>query len=265
MKKLILFLACVSLSFGQSTKVGGTGGTKVGGSGATKVSAVVPSVGNITVDLWQTFEGGTLDASTLQSNDNNAGATWTVTGASKDTNSAAQRTMTTTVNTVTDTGTLGFRRDNNNGTGVVLCDLNSYPTTQYAGFWFQATTLDSGSYTRVYGLGEGTEGTNIVGLSVDNAAGTYTAKLYNTGGSSSTITIAAATFYQAQITLIKNGTCLLRIYNVAGTQVGVEVSLAGGNFSAFYHQLTPAASSSSTGFIYIDNLVIRSSPIFSWQ
>lgn len=241
------------------TKVGGSGKTKVGGSGKTKVNPVVVPGGNITADLWQTFEGGTLDASTLQANDNNATALWTVTGAGKDTNSSAERATFSTVNSVSDTGTLGCRRDNSTATGSVLCDLNiAEVATQSVGFWFQVTALDDGTYSRIIGFGEGSGGTLIVGMSIDRAGANYTAKLYNTGaGSSSTITISAATWYWATLKVVVNGTCLLRVYNTSGSLVGSEQSLTGDNYHFYYHGMPISASTSGTGSTYMDDFVIN--------
>ncbi len=214
-----------------------------------------PGRTNFVVDGWQTFEGGTLDQTTLEANDNNATATWGVNGVSKDTHANAEKATLSLINAVADSGGLGTRRDHDLGTGTITLDLNAYPDTQSVGFWLQITALADGSSAFPAYWGDNNNDIDtICRLAVSRSGGTYSASIGNSGGSSSSITISPAAFYWVTVKIVKNGTCLMRIYDASGVQVGSEVSVAGQNVSFFYHRLG-ANSSSNIGFTYIDDYI----------
>jgi len=214
--------------------------------------------GNITVDLWSPMETASPDATTLKAAATGgavASSSWLCTG-SQATSTSAERATISTVNTVADTGTYGYR-GNHNTPNRVRIDLNTYPTTQSTGFWYQCTVLDNNTYTQVAGLGESEAPSAVIALvRVENNGGTYTIFLSHSGGNSGTITISAATFYWVTVKYIQNGTCSISVFNTSGSQVGSTQTLAGQNKSPFYHNFGCLTSLSGSGDDYIDDYVI---------
>ena len=222
---------------------------------ATVTRNVAGAASNLTVDLWQTFES-TLDAGGLAATDNTVlSVTWTVTGVGKSMNASAQQTMLSTVNTVSDTGTQGMVVDNNTGSGSIQLEITGGGTSETIGFWLNVTALTDATETIVYAAGETATADSIVQVSTKRSGSTYTLHIDNTTAESSTITISAATWYWVTAKVVRNGTCLLRVYSTSGTQVGSEVSVTGQLKSFFYHFFY-GPSSSSTGERRVDNFVV---------
>lgn len=223
--------------------------------GVVMGAGVAAASSNITVDLWQTFEFDTpADATKLNAADSFTGGVWAVSGTHSISTDAEQATL-STFNSTADTGnTRGIIFDHNEN-GRIYVDLNTYPTTQSAGFWFKVTALDDGAFFYLYGLGEGTSpGTsNIVNVQVIRSGAAYTA-LLKSASDSSAITISANTRYWATVQTVKNGTCSLSIYSTSGSQVGSTVTVAGRDLATYYHSL--GFSNSSTGVTHIDDFVI---------
>lgn len=214
--------------------------------------------GDITVQLWQTFEGA-LDASGLAANDNHASATWTVTGDGKTVETVAERATVSTVNTVADSGTQGLQVVNSTGTGSVRVDTTNYATTQSVGFWFRVTALTDSTYAVGYAAGEGIlSGTAIITLRMSRSGSAYTILLHQptTPADSGTVSVSIDTWYWISIKVVRNGTCLLRVYDTSSALVGSEQSLAGSDYNFWYHYF-PGASGSATGNYYIDDFVIN--------
>lgn len=209
---------------------------------------------NLVVDLWQDFEGA-LDAAGLEANDHNASATWTVTGVGKTVDAAAQMDMISTVGGVTDTGVQGLVMDNNTATGVIQCELSTAPTTQTVGFWFRSTAMTDGGSDPIYSAGETSTTDAIIRFRMNRSGSTYTVHLFNGTSTSGTVTISINTAYWATLKVVRNGTCLMQIYDTGGSQVGSEQSLTGQDRQFFYH-LFPGAAFSSTGARHVDNFVI---------
>lgn len=221
-------------------------------------SSAAPS--NITVDLWSPMETASPSAATLKgaaSGGSVAASAWATTGTPVTSASAQKALPLSTINSTATTGTYGYV-GNHNTPAYFTIDLNTYPTTQSVGFMLQVTTLSSGTYTNPWVFGETTApGSSIVSLRVENNAGTYTAYLFNGGGTSGTVTISAATWYWVTIKAVQSGTCTLAIYNgTSGAQIGSNQTLAGSANQPYYHNIGGIASTSGTGDTYIDNFVI---------
>jgi len=214
--------------------------------------------GNLTVDLWAPIETLLPTAANLKSSASGpavAASAWSITGIQLGSASAEKATL-STINTASDPAAYGYV-GNHNVPNYFTIDLNTYPTTQSVGLWFQVTTLSAGTYCNPWVFGESTApGLSIATLRVANNAGVYTAYLFNGGGSSGTVTISAATWYWATAKAVQSGTCTLAIYSASGVQVGSNQTVIGSANQPFYHSLGGIASSSGTGDTYVDDFVI---------
>lgn len=215
---------------------------------------------NITANLWCTMETATPTGSGLSSVSSGslaAGTTFTSAGTAVTTAAGAQQALVSTVNTSATTGSLGLA-GHHDTPGWCRFELASATATQSVCFTLKVTSLSSGTFTVPTGWGESVTLTEqICYLRVENNAGTYTIFLKNSGGSSSTVTISANTFYILSVKVVSNSTCSLNVYSTAGVQQGSTVTLAGINKSFFYHFLGCLTSDSTAGDDYIDNYCIN--------
>lgn len=220
---------------------------------------------NITADLWSPMETVAPDATTLKTASSPlplgtvaGSSTWDTSHGTQLTSTSAQKALISTVNGNSTSGTYGYvgHHDTPN---YVRIDLNTgYTSNQSVVFSYQCTALDSGSYTIPAAWGEdGSTPNVIVRFRVENNAGVYTAMLETDLGTSSAITIAAATSYYVTVKVaVSGGTCSLAVFNSAGTQVGSTVTIAGQSKNLYYHIFGCFASISASGDDYVDNYCI---------
>ncbi|MBS0328225.1 MAG: hypothetical protein JSR30_00100 [Proteobacteria bacterium] len=224
---------------------------------SASVSSSAPP--DITADLWSPMETASPSATTLKAAASGgavAASAWSTTGTQVTSTSAQHALPFSTINGSATTGTYGYV-GNHDVPAYFTIDLNTYPTTQSVGFMVYVTALTDGTYTNPWVFGESTApGLSIVSLRIERSGSTYTAYLFNSGGTSGTVPISIATWYWVTVKAVQSGTCSLAIYNTSGVQVGSTQTLTGTSNQPFYHSLGGIASSSSTGDTYIDNFVI---------
>lgn len=240
-----------------------TGGADLASFSAAAVTNNSTQTGgsNNTVDIWQTFEFATVDATTLAANDHRSGGTpsaaWLVYHAPT-TSAAAQLTPLSTINTNADSGALGLVIDNDIGDAIRLdLGVGPVPDTQIAGVWVKARPT-SGGYVPIYSVGETSgEGSSICFVRCTNTAGVTAFTLHGATVSPG-VTVTSDAKYFISLKFTKDGTCYMRVYDASGSQVGVDQSVAASaGFIAYYHNLGGAGSVAVTS--HFDNWIVNHS------
>lgn len=210
-------------------------------------------VGDITVDLHQTFEFATVDQTSLEANDNNVAAVWSVIGTPPTTNVSAEKATISDVNGVSDAGTLGLVVDNDVG-GTPRLDLFTYPDTQSVGFWVK-TAPTNNTYVPIYSVGEGGgESSSICYVRCTNTSSVLAFTITGTT-TSSDVVVSTGTWYWITVRFTKNGDCKLRVYNDSGSLVGSEQTVTGNNLNPYYHGLGGAGTSAISSLF--DDFVVN--------
>jgi hypothetical protein len=221
----ILALVFTSYALADADKVNGqtlASGWKINGQ------TVAGTVAGITLDMLQTFETDTFDATSLNGTDNTSVGTW-VAGASMITIQAgAQMNMVSQVNGGTVGGTRGVQRDYTSSTyGYVDYDMGSGATQPRAVivFCWKYSGNPGVSKRLVYVGGTGGDVCRVDFLYSTDYIGLN-------GGTNVGAAAVAGTEYWIILDAVQNGTCTLRVLNKAtGVQLGSDATVTGGNYA----------------------------------
>ena len=222
----------------------------------------VAAASGITADLWQTFEG-TMDVAGLEANDNNASATWLVNNPSSyiTASASAERATVSTVNSTSDSGTLGAEFALTGASAAYLtCNFGSDKANISIGFWFKAPVAPTVNRNLIRGQN------NAGSDALDTITFRYSTKYVGWGaaGNNNGTALTVNTWYWITIQYNQNATCYLRVYDTAGALVGSEATVAAPNIAERklylldYNGLSLDAGVS----IYIDDLVVTYSATF---
>jgi len=189
---------------------------------------------NIVVDLWETFEFSTpVDSAAwkaaLEANDSSSVA-WTVTTdvSVLSTSSAAERTAISTINGSPDIGTLGVQRAY---TSAVLdglqFNIGSDKTSISVGTWFKYSgTMNA---DRILFRVQDSGGTDVVSIRLLEI--NKNIRLTGSGNSDNSSALSIDTWYWITFQANRNGTSLLKVFDVNGLLVGSECSVSTPNFA----------------------------------
>lgn len=230
----------------------------------SRVFNKIAASSSIIADLWQTFENATLSGSNLATTDHNGTGTWTVTDASSKLSvvSAGQQTMISTVNGITDTGTLGLAYSLSGG-AVAYVDYapTSAQTDMVVGFWYKTATpasFDAGpTAISFFNDAQG----DMLRMIDRKDAGSNVRELGFISSTTVNMTtgIADATWYWISVRFTQNGTGQIAVFNTSGVQQGATTAITCFNFNITRVKFGQCGNviTTQSQTTYIDNIVMN--------
>lgn len=166
---------------------------------------------NILADLWEPFE-------TVPS-----GGNWSSDGSAQfSASTSGEKTLTSTVNSVADTGTNGLLRTltTSSVTNDLIYNIGSDQSTLNGGFWFMFHTDPNRNHYLLRLLNNGGSDVNGIRLTTSKTIG-------EDGGTTNGSALSADTWYWIAFQAVQSTSFKVSVYTDTGTLVGSEITVAG--------------------------------------